>query len=176
MRPRRRSHAARLPGLASWASVACLGLLATGAHGGEAVRYRDGQGIEMIGGRATVVPAAPFAPPALATQRIRQARLPIPPHQQQAAMARPQVSPHEQQAASVRLQIPPHEQQARDRDRLAILRQELDAELAAAHASIADSRGLAHEPLQRAREQLRRHQQNIRDLNAEISRTLKALK
>lgn len=146
MRPRRRSHAACPPGLASWASLACLALLATGAHGGEAVRYRDGQGIEMIGGRTTAIPDAVSVPPALAAR----------------------------QAAPLRLQITAHEQQARDRDRLAILRQELDAELAALQENIAHSRGLAHEPLQRSREQLRRHQQNIRDLHAEISRTSKA--
>ena len=146
MRPRRRSHAACPPRLASWASLACLTLLATGAHGGEAVRYRDGQGIEMIGGRTTAIPDAVSVPPALAAR----------------------------QAAPLRLQITAHEQQARDRDRLAILRQELDAELAALQENIAHSRGLANEPLQRSREQLRRHQQNIRDLHAEISRTSKA--
>ena len=146
MRPRRRSHAACPPGLASWASLACLALLATGAHGGEAVRYRDGQGIEMIGGRTTAIPDAVSVPPALAAR----------------------------QATPLRLQITAHEQQARDRDRLAILRHELDAELAALQENIAHSRGLAHEPLQRSREQLRRHQQNIRDLHAEISRTSKA--
>ena len=148
MRPRRRSHAACPPGLASWASLACLALLATGAHGGEAVRYRDGQGIEMIGGRTTAIPDAVSVPPALAAR----------------------------QAAPLRLQITAHEQQARDRDRdrLAILRQELDTELAALQENIAHSRGLAHEPLQRSREQLHRHQQNIRDLHAEISRTSKA--
>lgn len=148
MRPRRRSHAACPPGLASWASLACLALLATGAHGGEAVRYRDGQGIEMIGGRATAIPDAVSVPPALAAR----------------------------QATPLRLQITAHEQQARDRDRLAILRQELDTELDAVQENIAHSRGLAHEPLQRSREQLRRHQQNIRDLHAEISRTSKAAK
>jgi len=146
MRPRRRSHAAFPPRLASWASLAYLALLATGAHGGEAVRYRDGQGIEMIGGRTTAIPDAVSVPPALAAR----------------------------QAAPLRLQITAHEQQARDRDRLAILRQELDAELAALQENIAHSRGLANEPLQRSREQLRRHQQNIRDLRAEISRTSKA--
>ena len=146
MRPRRRSHAACPPGLASWASLACLALLATGAHGGEAVRYRDGQGIEMIGGRTTAIPDAVSVPPALAAR----------------------------QAAPLRLQITAHEQQARDRDRLVILRQELDAELAALQENIARSRSLANEPLQRSREQLRRHQQNIRDLRAEISRTSKA--
>ena len=146
MRPRRRSHAACPPGLASWASLACLALLATGAHGGEAVRYRDGQGIEMIGGRTTAIPDAVSVPPALAAR----------------------------QAAPLRLQITAHEQQARDRDRLVILRQELDAELAALQENVARSRSLANEPLQRSREQLRRHQQNIRDLHAEISRTSKA--
>lgn len=143
MRPRRRSHASRLPDLAS---LACLALLATGAHGGEAVRYRDRQGIEMIGGRAAAMTVATPQLPALAAQRT----------------------------GPVRLQITAHEQQARDRDRLAILRQELDAELAALQENIAHSRGLANEPLQRSREQLRRHQQNIRDLRAEISRTSKA--
>lgn len=146
MRPRRRSHAACPPRLASWASLAYLALLATGAHGGEAVRYRDGQGIEMIGGRTTAIPDAVSVPPALAAR----------------------------QAAPLRLQITAHEQQARDRDRLAILRQELDAELAALQENVAHSRSLADEPLQRSREQLRRHQQNIRDLRAEISRTSKA--
>ena len=188
MRPRRRSHAACPPGLASWASLACLALLATGAHGGEAVRYRDGQGIEMIGGRAAAMTAATPQLPALAAQRTGPVRLQMPPHEQPAAIGgsqngpherqpvplRPQIVPHERQAAPLRLQVTAHEQQARDRDRLAILRQELDAELAALQENIAQSHGLANEPLQRSREQLRRHQQNIRDLHAEISRTSKA--
>ena len=193
MRPRRRSHAARLPGLASLASLAslaCLALLATGAHGGEAVRYRDGQGIEIIGDRAAAMTTATPQLPALAAPRTGPARLQLPPHEQPAALTGSQNGPHERQTAPLRLQIVPHkrqaaplrmqitahEQQARDRDRLAILRQELDAELAAMQENIAHSRGLAHEPLRRSREQLRRHQQNIRDLHAEISRAVKAAK
>ena len=81
-----------------------------------------------------------------------------------------------QQAEPARLHVTAHEQQARDRDRLAILRQELDAELAAVHANIAQSRILDHEPLQRSREQLRRHQENIRALKAEIARAARAAK
>ena len=170
MHPCRRCRDACLLGLAS------LAWLATDAHGGEAVRYRNEQGIEMIGGRATAVPDAVAAPPAFATQRPGLARLQLPPHEPPAAIARLHIGPHEWPTAPLRLQIAPHEQQARDRDRLAILRQELDAESAAIQENIVHSRGLVQQPLQRSREQLRRHQQNIRDLHAEISRASKATK
>lgn len=173
MQPRRRCRAAGLPDLAAWVSWALLALLAflaflalgawsawlaSDAHGAEAVRYRDGQGIEIIGGRASAIPAT-VAPPVMPVTRSAPLRL-----------------QRMQQAEPARLHVTAHEQRARDRDRLAILRQELDAELAAVQENIAHSRGLAHEPLQRSREQLRRHQQNIRDLHAEISRAVKATK
>lgn len=173
MQPRRRCSAAGLPDLAAWVSwarlallalmalgawLALLALLASDAHGAEAVRYRDGQGIEIIGGRASAIPAT-VAPPVMPVTRSAPLRL-----------------QRMQQAEPARLHVTAHEQQARDRDRLAILRQELDAELAAVQENIAHSRGLAHEPLQHSREQLRRHQQNIRDLHAEISRAVKATK
>ena len=164
MQPRRRCRAAGLSDLAAWVSWARLALLALGAwlasdaHGAEAVRYRDGQGIEIIGGRATAIPAT-VAPPVMPVTRSAPLRL-----------------QRTQQAEPARLHVTAHEQQARDRDRLAILRQELDAELAAVHANIAQSRILDHEPLQRSREQLRRHQENIRALKAEIARAARAAK
>lgn len=70
-----------------------------------------------------------------------------------------------------RWQVEPHEQQARDLDRVAILRQELMAEQAAIDLHLSHSRGLAAESQQHSRDQLRRHQQNIIALQAEIKRT-----
>ena len=126
-----------MPPQRRWRALCLLGLasLAAAGHGGEAVRYRDAQGIEIIGGRATLAPA-----------------------------------PLAQQAAPARWQIAPPEQQARDRERLAILRQELANEMAAIDTSAHSPPARDAESPNRAREQLRRHQQNIHDLNAEIRR------
>lgn len=135
-----------MPPQRRWRAFCLLGLasLAAAGHGGEAVRYRDAQGIEIIGGRATLVPAP--------------------------APARPAPAPLAQQAASARWQIAPPEQQARDRERLAILRQEMANEMAAIDTSAHSPPARDAESTNRAREQLRRHQQNIRALNAEIRR------
>lgn len=130
----RRLHAICLLGLAS---------VTAAVHGGEAVRYRDAHGVEIIGGRSTSVPAASAASAALGAQRT----------------------------TPTRWQIELHEQQARDLDRVAILRQELVAEQAAIDLHLRHSRGLDAEPELRARAQLRRHQQNIIALQAEIKRT-----
>lgn len=126
-------------------AICLLGLASVTAagHGGEAVRYRDAHGVEIIGGRSTSVPAPSTASAALGAQRTTPARW----------------------------QVEPHEQQARDLDRVAILRQELVAEQAAIDLHLRHSRGLDAEAELRARDQLRRHQQNIIALQAEINRT-----
>lgn len=136
----RRLHAICLLGLAS---------VTAAVHGGEAVRYRDAHGVEIIGGRSTSVPAPSAASAALAAV---------------AAVAAQRTTP-------ARWQVEPHEQQARDLDRVAILRQELMAEQAAIDLHLRHSRGLDTEAELRARDQLRRHQQNIIALQAEINRT-----
>lgn len=126
---------------AAW--LPALMSVAVAAHGSEAVRYRDERGIEIIGGRTTAMPAPVQAPASV---------------------------PSAERAALARWQIAPHQQQARDRERLAILRQELATEVAAMDAQVRHARGLEAEPQQRAREQLRRHQLNIDALHAEIRR------
>jgi hypothetical protein len=133
----RRLHAICLLGLAS---------VTAAVHGGEAVRYRDAHGVEIIGGRSTSVPAPSAASAALA------------------AVAAQRTTP-------ARWQVEPHEQQARDLDRVAILRQELVAEQAAIDFHLRHSLGLDTEAELRALDQLRRHQQNIIALQAEIKRT-----
>jgi hypothetical protein len=122
--------------------LAALALTMAPGHASEATRYRDPQGIEMIRNRASA------APPATPTS--------VPP--------RSPVQP-------ARFQIPPQEQQPRDRDRLTTLRQELAAELdaLASHQRLIGSQD--RDQAQRARVQQHRHQQNIRDLTAELERT-----
>lgn len=126
---------------AAW--LPALMSVAVAGHASEAVRYRDERGIEIIGGRTTAMPTPVQAPAS---------------------------APPAQRAALTRWQIAPHQQQARDRERLAILRQELATEVAAMGAQVRHARSLDAEPQRRAREQLRRHQLNIDALHAEIRR------
>lgn len=121
--------------------LAALALTMAPGHATEAMRYRDPQGIDIIRNRASA------APPATPTS--------VPP--------RSPVEP-------ARFQIPMQEQQARDRDRLAILRQELATELDALASQQHQARSTDPEQARRMGAQQHRHQQNIRDLTAEIER------
>jgi len=146
------------------ALAACLALAAPAVHAqsSDAERYINAQGVEVIQGRRAAAPsvAAPAgadASPAPAVQ--------APSRTAQAAQARPAA-----------FQIGAGEQGARDRDRLAILQQEMQAENSALEQKVRvlSNAGLRAkldpEQLKRLQETTLEHERNIRALTSEINR------
>lgn len=145
------------------AAAATLVPLVAGAQTSEAARYTNQQGIEIIQNRPAEQPASASKPTV--------------------AAAKP--SAPEPAAAGVRdarFQISPKDQAERDRDRLAILRQELLKEMEGYQAknkilhSPSMQASLTDDQLQRVRDTAHAHEQNIRDLNSEINRALRTNK
>ncbi|MRW90355.1 hypothetical protein GJ699_10190 [Duganella sp. FT80W] len=132
------------------------------AQSSEAARYVNRQGVEIIQNRVTETPPASASKPA-----ITEAAAP------RATAERP-AAVHD-----ARFQISSREQNERDRDRLVILRQELQTEIENYQAknkilhSPSLQASLSEEQLQRVRDITHAHEQNIRDLNNEISRALR---
>ncbi len=129
----------------------------------DATRYTNAQGVEVIQNRPPAPLAATAAAPAAVTEKPANTGKP----------AKEAASAHD-----ARFQIAAREQNERDRDRLAILRQELLKEMEdyqtksrILHSPSMKS-SLTEEQLQRLQQTAHAHEQNIRDLNAEINRTL----
>ena len=143
------------------AALAALVPLLAGAQTSEAARYTNAQGIEVIQNRQAELPAV-AAKPAAEAPRPR--------------------APDTAAVHDARFTISAREQNDRDRDRLAILRQELMKEMEGFQAknkilhSTSMQASLTEEQLQRVRDTSHAHEQNIRDLNAEINRTLRSYK
>lgn len=116
-------------------------------------RYIDAQGVEVIHDRG--------APGGAAAPTVARTGMPVP-------------------AAGPKLTIAPAEQAARDRDRVAILEQELDAESHAYADVWTKLNPPAHAPRPAAQdaarmsEQLISHQKNIQALHAELRRARSA--
>jgi hypothetical protein len=132
------------------------------AQSSEAARYVNRQGVEIIQNRiAETPPASASKPAATETAAARTtAERPV-------------------AVRDARFQIPAKEQSERDRDRLAILRQELLTEMENYQTknkilhSPSMQASLSEAQLQRVRDTAHAHEQNIRDLNSEISRALR---
>lgn len=143
------------------AALAMLSPLLACAQTSEAARYTNQQGIEIIQNRPAEQPAT-------------ASKLPV-----EAAKPR---APEPAAAKDARLQISAKDQAERDRDRLAILRQELLKEMEGYQAknkilhSSSMQASLTDDQLQRVRDTAHSHEQNIRDLNSEINRTLRSNK
>jgi len=120
-----------------------------------AKRYTGPDGIEVIVNRDAPMPESVPAPQGRAPKKdpIQTASLALDP----------------------KLRISPAEQDRRDRDRLGILQQELEAESAKLAAAMAraqpTSAKLSAAESQRLTEELYDHQKNIQALNAELRRT-----
>jgi hypothetical protein len=131
----------------------------------DAARYTNSQGVEIIQNRPPPAAALPTTAPA------REA--PVKP----VSVPQPKVAAENPAVRDARFQVSPQDQNARDRDRLNILRQELVKELEGYEAknkvlrSPTMKAGLDEQQLKRLQETLQAHERNIRDLNAEISRT-----
>jgi len=150
------------------ALAACLALGAPAVHAqsSDAERYINAQGVEVIQGRRLAAPSVPA--PAMATPADGAVPAPAakpPARNAQAAEARPAA-----------FQIGAGEQGARDRERLAILKQEMDAENSALEQKVrilsnAQLRAkLDPEQLKRLQETTLEHERNIRSLTSEINR------
>lgn len=141
------------------------------AQATEASRYVNRDGIEVIQARSASATSAPAAP-AVAGQS--EAPAPEAVARPRAARAVHSVEPSNA-PADARLRVSAHEQSARDKDRLAILNQELYKELAEYEnkSKVLKSpsmRGkLPEAELTRLRELASDHEKNIRALMAEIS-------
>lgn len=159
------------------AGAACMLLaLAPGLHAQsiDAERYVNAQGIEVIQGRRAAPPAtapaapAPDAGAALAPAPSAPARAPL-------------VTGNAAQAKPAAFQIGAGEQDARDRERLAILKQEMQAENSALEQKVrilsnAELRSkLDPDQLKRLQETTLEHERNIRALTAEIRRARKEM-
>lgn len=154
-------------------AAACLALaapLGVQAQSIDAERYVNAQGVEVIQGRR----AAPAAAPAPAPEADNA---PVPP-----TPARPVLRTEPAaQARPAAFQIGAGEQDARDRDRLAILKQEMHAENSALEQKIRILQSpemrakLDPEQLKRLQETTLEHERNIRALTVEINRAKKSM-
>lgn len=140
----------------------------------DAERYVNAQGVEVIQGRRAAPAAAPAPAPAPAPE-ADNATVPSTP-------ARPAVRTEPAaQARPAAFQIGAGEQDVRDRDRLAILKQEMQAENSALEQKIRilsnkELRSkLDPEQLKRLQETTLEHERNIRALTAEINRARKSM-
>lgn len=140
----------------------------THAQSIDAERYVNAQGIEVIQGRRAALAAAPAPEAENATVQSTPARPVL--RTEPAAQARPAA-----------FQIGAGEQDARDRDRLAILKQEMHAENSALEQKIRILQSpemrakLDPEQLKRLQETTLEHERNIRALTAEINRAKKSM-
>ena len=139
----------------------------------DASRYVNAQGVEVIQGRRSAQPAAPQAQaPTSADEAPQQQATPVRPNGR-AAEAGP--------AKKAAFQIAAGEQDARDRDRLAILNEEMRSENAALESKIrvlqspAMRAKLDPEQLKRLQETTLEHGKNIRALTSEINRAKKSM-
>ena len=121
-------------------------------------RYVDAQGVEVIHNRG--------AEPAVASGQVTTpAEPPAPAPRKPVAAA----------AIDARMQVSADAQRARDRDRVAILQQELATEVRALEASFQRAKQAAPDKLsaadsRRVTEEMYAHQQNILSLNSELRR------
>ena len=155
------------------ALVSMLAPFGVHAQSADASRYVNAQGVEVIQGRRVAPPAAPRVDaPASADE----------PPQPQATAARP--NPRAADAGPAKraaFQIAAGEQDARDRDRLAILNEEMRSENAALESKIrvlqspAVRAKLDPEQLKRLQETTLEHEKNIRALTSEINRAKKSM-
>lgn len=149
------------------ALAACLVLGAPAVHAqsSDAERYINAQGVEVIQGRRAAAPSVPAAADTASAIPVAAPVPKAPARAAQGAGARPPA-----------FQIGAGEQGARDRDRLAILKQEMDAENTALEQKVrilsnAQMRAkLDPEQLKRLQETTLEHERNIRSLTAEINR------
>jgi hypothetical protein len=143
------------------ATLATLSPLPACAQTSEAARYTNQQGIEIIQNRP-------------AEQTAGAGKAPV-----EAAKPR---APEPATVKDARFQVSAKDQAERDRDRLAILRQELLKEMEGYQAknkilhSPSMQASLTDDQLQRVRDTAHTHEQNIRDLNSEINRALRSSK
>lgn len=154
-------------------AASCLALaapLGVQAQSIDAERYVNAQGVEVIQGRRVT----PLAAPASVPEADNAAVPPTP--------ARPVVRTEPAaQARPAAFQIGAGEQDARDRDRLAILKQEMHAENSALEQKIrilqspAMRAKLDPEQLKRLQETTLEHERNIRALTTEINRAKKSM-
>jgi hypothetical protein len=163
----------RFPYLAACCAVAAGIAAPSGACAqSDASRYINAQGVEVIQGRR-----APQAAPAAAAADTAAGEAPA-----QVPAARPKAGPAEAgQARKAAFQIAAGEQDARDRDRLAILNEEMRSENAALESKIrilqspAMRAKLDPEQLKRLQETTLEHERNIRSLTSEINRAKKSM-
>jgi len=150
--------------------LACTGCARADASDSvSAARYTDAQGVEVIHNRNVQGPAGDAAPSIGAggslVTTIGKREMP---------MAR-KVATLQVAGDDPKLRINASEQEQRDRDRLAILQQELEAEVrgmedAARRAKRARTDGLNAAQSERITKELYEHQQNILALHAELRR------
>ena len=136
----------------------CLLLLLGGAGSASAqisaTRYIDAQGVEVIQSRRAAVPGTEAGAPAAPARKVKTDNLMYDP----------------------KLQVSAAEQARRDRDRVAILQQELDVEARKYEAAFqrAQGGGPDNKPnaddAQRINEELYERQKNIQALTAELRR------
>ena len=160
--------------LAAWgaALAALLAAPSLYAQSIDAPRYVNAQGVEVIQGRRA-------APPALPRMEV-QASADDAPAPASAAKSNAR-SADTGPAKKAAFQIAAGEQDARDRDRLAILNEEMRSENAALESKIrilqspAMRAKLDPEQLKRLQETTLEHEKNIRSLTSEINRAKKSM-
>jgi len=159
-----------VPGLAigmALLGAACTCMATTFSTPIEASRYRTAEGVEVITGRASALPSTAPGPgtPAAATPaaKMRDAS--------QVPMLHPVSTPVAKPAP-----IPADEQASRDKDRVNILTSELINEGKALEKKRSALRSpkvdaeLSTEQQQALREEIARHEANVKALNAELRR------
>ena len=145
--------------------AACTCLAATFATPIEASRYRTPDGVEVITGRASALPstAVPAAPQVVPAAKMRDASETPMLHPVSMPIARPAPVPAEEQAS-------------RDKDRINILTSELITEGKALEKKRTALRSpkvdaeLSTEQQKTLREEIARHEANVKALNAELRR------